>query len=81
MKKIIILIAAITISACAAPRSFVHPTKSAQQFEEDKYDCEQQATQYVANRGFSTASFGVDPFMVRDETVRCLKIKKGWREE
>jgi hypothetical protein len=81
MKKIMLAFLSLALLAGCAPKMFVHDTKNSQDFERDKYDCEQIATQLVANRGYSTTSFGTNPLMIRDETIKCLKFKYGWKEQ
>lgn len=81
MKKLIFaILVSLLISGCAAPRpmNFTHPTKDASEFERDKYACERQSTEYVRSMGFMTQNFGPNPLMVRDETVKCLRLEKGW---
>ena len=63
------------LGGCAS-KVFVHDTKSAEQFERDRYDCQMVATQYTANLGFAG-----NPLIIRDETAKCLTIKYGWREQ
>jgi len=74
-KIILILIILLVFSGCA-PTMYVHPTKDAQDFEHDKYECEKIAEQSAANWG----SPG-NPFMIANEIRRCLELKYGWKPE
>lgn len=71
--KILVSMLAVGMLGCA-PRVFVHSSKNAQDFERDKYDCQQTATQYTANLGFAG-----NPLIIADEIEKCLTIKYGWR--
>lgn len=63
---------ALLLGGCA-PTMYTHPTKNAQDFNRDKYDCEKIAEQSAANWG----SHG-NPFMIVSEMKRCLELKFGW---
>ena len=65
----------IYLSGCAKT-IFVHPTKNAQDFEHDKYECQLIAEQSAANWGAQG-----NPFVIADKTKECLKKKYGWREQ
>jgi len=70
--KIFFLLILIFISACATTH-WVHPTKNAQDFERDKYDCEKVAEQSAANTGDRG-----NIFILANEMSRCLRLKHGW---
>lgn len=79
MKTISVIFIALFLAGCvAAPVQLTHPTKNASDFERDKYACERQATEYVRNMGYMTQNFGPNPLMVREETIKCLRLDKGW---
>ena len=52
---------------------YTHPTKNAQDFERDKYECELIAKQTVGDMGY-----GHNPLIEAGEIKRCLKFKYGW---
>jgi len=58
---------------CAQTR-FCHPTKSAADFEREKYDCENIAYQKASDFGAKG-----NPLIIADEIKRCLQLKYGWR--
>lgn len=52
---------------------YTHPTKNAQDFERDKYECRLIAEQSAANWGAAG-----NPMIIADEMRKCLQIKYGW---
>lgn len=76
--KAAISIALFLTGCVTTPIQLTHPMKNASEFERDKYACERQATGYVRDMGFVTQNFGPNPLMVRDETLKCLRLDKGW---
>lgn len=75
MKKMIAFLLAALLTGCAQ-KMFVHETKNSQDFQRDLYDCQQIAAQYTANLGYHG-----NPFIIRDETQKCLENKYGWQEQ
>lgn len=71
--SILILLLILLLLIGCAPTVYTHPTKNAQDFERDKYDCEKIAEQSAANWG----SRG-NLFIIADEMKRCLELKFGW---
>ena len=69
---ILIVVFLFLLGGCA-PVMFRHPTKSSEDFEKDKYECDIIATQHVRQSGF-----GGNPLTIRDEIIRCLTLKFGW---
>jgi hypothetical protein len=72
MGRIVILVLAMGFFGCA-PKLYTHPTKNAQDFSRDKYDCEKIAEQSSANSGTQG-----NPFILVSEMQRCLELKFGW---
>lgn len=56
-----------------AKRIYVHPTKSVQDFEHDKYECKIIAEQSASNLGMPG-----NPFHIIGEMDECLTKKFGW---
>ena len=56
--------------------NFVHPSKNAADFEQDKYDCRVEAEQSAYAAG--QAGNG---FWLRNRISYCLQAKHGWRPE
>jgi len=69
----ILLLSVIGLLFSCAGGYYCHPTKTAQDFERDKYDCEGIGVQRAHQWGFSG-----NPFIISDEMERCLMIKHGW---
>ena len=63
---------AVLLTGCATT-NWTHPNKTAQDFERDKYDCQQTATQYAANLGFNG-----NPLIVSDHYHKCMTQKYGY---
>ena len=63
---------AVLLNGCATT-NWTHPNKTAQDFERDKYDCQQTATQYAANLGFNG-----NPLIVSDHYHKCMTQKYGY---
>ena len=62
---------AVLLTGCATT-NWTHPNKTAQDFERDKYDCQQTATQYAANLGFNG-----NPIIVSDQYHKCM-VSNGY---
>jgi hypothetical protein len=71
-RMILGIIFALGFTACA-PKIYTHPTKSSYDFDRDKYECEQAASQYSANWGAPG-----NPFIIAEQIQRCLELKFGW---
>ena len=70
MKIFVSLLLMLSISACA--QRYTHATKSTQDFERDKYECEKIARHQAAELGSPD-----NPFMIGDKTDKCLRLN-GW---
>ncbi|MDE9431351.1 hypothetical protein [Xenorhabdus bovienii] len=76
MKKIaILMLFALFLSGCAKT-ILIHDSKSPSDLEKDKYECMNIATQQAANWGAAG-----NPFIIKNEMMRCLQVKYGWREQ
>ncbi len=73
MKKIILIVGILFLLGGCASGRWTHPTKTAEDFERDKYECEKIAEQSAANWGSQGNIF----MMVR-EMRRCLELKFGY---
>ena len=71
--KAILPVLLACLSGCAAPPTYYHPTKSAADFERDKYDCEQDAYQKTNNVGAAG-----NPILARDYHRDCMVRKHGY---
>jgi hypothetical protein len=72
------LIAAIALCCAGCRTIYYHPNDSLnnpQQFERDKYECEQQAAAWSNNMGAAG-----NPLIILDQTKNCLEKLKGWRK-
>ena len=73
MNYVTLLIALLLLAGCAQ-KMYTHSSKTAADFERDKYDCEITTTQHARMQG-------LDPmFAAPMEMDRCLKAKHGWYE-
>lgn len=74
--KIIIVAAALTGCVLVPVKypAYTHPTKTAEQFTADKYDCDNVAKQ-LAGQGMLPMALG-NP--LEAEARRCLSAKHGW---
>jgi hypothetical protein len=72
MRKLVIGVLVAGVFGCA-PKVYTHPTKNAQDFERDKYQCEKIAEQSAANTGAKG-----NPFIIVQEQQRCLELQMGW---
>jgi hypothetical protein len=75
MKRFFLYTLAFLFLAGCAPRLYCHPSKVAEDFEREKYDCEKVAEQSAANWGVKGGVY----FIVK-EMDRCLKSRYGWYE-
>ena len=73
MKYFFICIFLILFIGGCQTTSYKHPTKEAQDFERDKYQCEKIAKRLAADAGYSD-----NPVVISKELKRCLKLKFGW---
>ncbi|KPK00468.1 MAG: hypothetical protein AMK71_08310 [Nitrospira bacterium SG8_35_4] len=72
MKKTCLYILLILFfSGCQT--TYKHPVKEAKDLEHDKYECEKVAKKLAKDAGSPDS-----PFIIQDETERCLKLKFGW---
>lgn len=71
MKILISLLLTLFIIACAQTR-YTHSTKSANEFERAKYECEKIAKHQAKESGSPD-----NPFMIADKTDQCLQLS-GW---
>ena len=55
---------------------YVHPTKSAADFEPDKFDCQTVAEQSAYNVG-QAGNF----WWINNRVHQCLQAKHGWRKQ
>ena len=75
MKRITGLLLLLGLLFGCAPMKFCHLAKDANQFERDRYDCENMA--YAKAHNFGAAG---NALIIIDETRRCLQLKHGWRK-
>ena len=75
MTRLLLLLAALALSSCA-PKVYVHSTKDATDFNRDKYDCQQVATQNAYQMGMAG-----NMFWITDQMQQCLEMKHGWVEQ
>jgi hypothetical protein len=68
-----------TIGCSSISPTWYHPSKSAQDFEQDKYDCKGIAEQRAYNRGGQR--YASNPLIVNSEWRDCMRIKYGWKSE
>jgi len=75
MKKIIyLLVVVIIISGCATTQ-WQHPSKTASDFEKDKYECMNQGVESTHQWGDSG-----NPFIIFSEAEKCLQYRYGWKK-
>ena len=72
---VMMLVVAFMFCGCAPRYQLAHPTKTHNDYESDRYDCEMIATQHTNNMGFRG-----NVFIIADETTKCMILKKGWRQ-
>jgi hypothetical protein len=70
--SVFIAVLAILLAGCTTT-NWAHPNKTEAQFNADKYDCHQTATQYAANLGFNG-----NPIIVREQYAKCMQDKYGY---
>jgi hypothetical protein len=72
MKKTCLYILLILfVSGCQT--TYNHPLKEAKDLEREKNECEKVAKKLATDAGEPD-----NPFIIQDETDRCLKLKFGW---
>ncbi len=74
MRFLVIFFAMLALAGCAR-KVYVHPTKTAADFNRDKYECQQSATQNAYQMGMAG-----NPFWIADQTNQCMEMKHGWTE-
>jgi len=67
--KTALIIALMTLGLTGCAAKYTHPTKTTQDFERDRRDCQAIAEKTAAKKGVP----------VCEETRDCLETKKGWR--
>lgn len=72
MKTTILILASLTLSACA-PTMFTKAGSTEADFNRERYQCQQDAAQYTANLGITG-----NPMTIARETQNCLQYKYGW---
>ena len=76
IKSIVMLFVMTAMPWGCAPRyQLAHPTKTHDDYESDRYDCELIATQHTNNMGFRG-----NVFIIADEITKCMILKKGWKQ-
>jgi hypothetical protein len=75
MARLLLVLTALALSSCAS-KVYVHPTKDATDFNRDKYDCQQVATQNAYQMGMAG-----NMFWIADQMQQCLEMKHGWVEQ
>ena len=75
MTRFLLLLTALTLLGCA-PKLYVHSTKNAADFDRDKFDCQQVATQNAYQMGMAG-----NMFWIADQMQQCLEMKHGWVEQ
>ncbi|KMJ44722.1 hypothetical protein AB204_12805 [Xenorhabdus khoisanae] len=76
MKKIALLALFSSLLSGCAKTMLIHDYKSPSELEKDKYECMNIATQQASNWGAAG-----NPFIIKDEMLKCLRFKYGWREQ
>lgn len=76
MARLLLLLTAIIVVSGCTPRLYVHPTKDARDFNRDKYDCQQVATQNAYQMGMAG-----NMFWIADQMQQCIEMKHGWVEQ
>ena len=71
--KIIFFAALLILFTGCAPTRYYHPSKNAQDFKRDKYECKLISGQSAANWGMQ------NPYMIQSEMKRCLEFEYGWK--
>lgn len=69
--KRLVLIACVGLTGCATAQ-WSHSSKGAAEFEQDKADCVQYASQVSGGMGL-----GFNPIFVQQQAQECLR-RKGW---
>jgi len=70
--KILLVVILILLTGCAKT-IYVHPTKTASDFNRDKYDCRLVTAADAANWGAAG-----NPFLIAMNMGECLELKHGW---
>jgi len=72
MPVLLILLVALALSSCS-PKVYTHPTKTTQDFNREKYDCQQSATQNAYQMGMAG-----NVFWITEQMQQFLQMKYGW---
>ena len=75
MKKLTLILIALTLTGCARTQ-LLHSNKGAAEFNQDKYQCDQEANQYAASIG-ARGNF----LIANERSTECMKLKFGWFEK
>ena len=73
--KRILLLACLALSFVGCQVMYHHPTKTADDFERDKFDCQTVAEQSAYNVG-QAGNF----WWINSRVNQCLQAKHGWRK-
>lgn len=76
MKNKTLIACGIILACSCATARYSHPTKTAEDFRKDNYECDKIAEQSAADWG----SPG-NPLMIIKERRRCMEEKMGWERE
>jgi hypothetical protein len=69
----LVTIICIFIFAGCAPKTFTHPSKNEEDFNRDRYDCQQVAAKYAESWGVPG-----NPFTIAEQINECMTQKYGW---
>lgn len=72
LRCVLAIVMVFSFIGCATT-TFMHPTKTAQDFERDKYDCTQEAVRYADAMGASG-----NPLIISEQIDACMQAKYGW---
>lgn len=75
MKKLILLATVLTLAGCAGNKVWTKPGGTEQSFQQDKWECQAQASQMANAMGDPNNPFNA--YMVADFTKDCLRMR-GW---
>jgi hypothetical protein len=73
--KHLLLLPALLFLILGCTTTYYHPSKSPQEFDQDRVECEQIVRQSMAAQGIENCW----PAVLNKETGRCLETKKGWK--
>lgn len=75
---VLVMVALISLAGCVTTK-WVHPTKSSNDFQKDRYECEGIAQQRAYNMG--GPRYAGNPFILAEEMGNCMKYHQGWNKE